>query len=102
MVNRLRLWIKQGKVIISPTCKELIGCIETGIWKKNRKEFDRSPLYGHFDALASLIYLIRNVRENINPIPALYNLSQEQHFMEKRTVETSKNVSMLKRMFRLN
>ena len=38
MVNRLRLWIKQGKVVVSPNCKELIGCIETGIWKKNRKE----------------------------------------------------------------
>ena len=102
MVNRLRLWIKQGKVVVSPNCKELIGCIETGIWKKNRKEFDRSPLYGHFDALASLIYLIRNVRETINPIPASYNLSQDQHFMEKRNIETTKNVSMLKRMFRLN
>jgi len=103
MINRLRLWVKQGKIVISPKCTELIGCLETGIWKKNRKEFDRSPLYGHFDALAGLMYLVRNVRENVNPIPALYNLSQDSHFIEeKETYETTQNISMIKKMFRLN
>ena len=103
MINRLRLWVKQGKIVISPKFKELIGCLETGIWKKNRKEFDRSPLYGHFDALAGLMYLVRNVRENVNPIPALYNLSQDSHFIEeKENYETTQNISMIKKMFRLN
>ena len=103
MINRLRLWVKQGKIVISPKCTELIGCLETGIWKKNRKEFDRSPLYGHFDALAGLMYLVRNVRENVNPIPALYNLSQDSHFIEeKENYETTQNISMIKKMFRLN
>ena len=102
MINRLRLWVKQGKIVISPKCTELIGCLETGIWKKNRKEFDRSPLYGHFDALAGLMYLVRNVREQINPIPALYNISHDDHFVEERNFETDQNVSMIKKMFRLN
>ena len=103
MVNRLRLWVKQGKIVISPKCKELIGCLETGIWKKNRKDFDRSPLYGHFDALAGLMYLVRNVRENINPIPALLNISREEHYIEeKHSYETNQNLNMLKKMFRLN
>ena len=103
MINRLRLWVKQGKIVISPKCTELIGCLETGIWKKNRKEFDRSPLYGHFDALAGLMYLVRNVRENVTPIPALYNLSQDSHFIEEKdNYETTQNISMIKKMFRLN
>lgn len=102
MINRLRLWVKQGKIVISPKCTELIGCLETGIWKKNRKEFDRSPLYGHFDALAGLMYLVRNVREQINPIPALYNISHDNHFVEERNFETEQNVSMIKKMFGLN
>ena len=103
MINRLRLWVKQGRIVISPKCTELIGCLETAIWKKNRKEFDRSPLYGHFDALAGLMYLVRNVRENINPIPALYNISRDEHFIEeKQTYETTQNISMIKKMFRIN
>jgi hypothetical protein len=96
MVNKLRLWMKQGKILISPKCKELIGCLKSGVWNKTRKEFDRSQVYGHFDALASLIYLVRNVRENNNPIPANYKLSDDSHFLDKRREKSENNKSLAK------
>lgn len=81
MVNQLRMWVKQGRVIVDAKCKQLIGCLKFGIWKDNRKEFDRSILYGHYDALASAIYLCRSVgfNQHFNPIPVGYGFdSREQ------------------------
>jgi hypothetical protein len=69
MVNTVRMWVNQGRIIIDPSCKFIIGCLASGVWTNNRKEFDRSLAYGHYDWLAALIYLVRNVDEMTNPIP---------------------------------
>ncbi len=74
MVNEVRIWFLNNKVIIHPRCKYLIGCLEYGVWADNeqgrqRKMFGRTTTYGHFDGLASLVYLIRNIDTNTNPIP---------------------------------
>lgn len=75
MVNELRMWVGAGKVVIDPKCKQLIGCLEYGIWdagaknSKVYKGFARAAGYGHFDHLAALIYLIRNIDPYNNPIP---------------------------------
>lgn len=81
MVNQVRLWVGQGKVIVHPRCQQLLGCLKYGIWDEKRKKFDRSPAYGHFDALAALVYLIRNVDVNHNPIPATHGITQADHFI---------------------
>lgn len=73
MVNELRLWVKSGRVRVSSKCKELIGCLQTGIWDKQRKKFDRSKTYGHYDCLAALVYMVRNIDQNSNPIPKDHN-----------------------------
>ena len=82
MVNKVRIWMKDGRIRIAKNCKELIGCLENGIWRENRKEFDRSKVFGHFDALAALIYLVRNVNESHNPIPKLHKISHNTHWIE--------------------
>jgi hypothetical protein len=69
MVNKVRMWVIAGRIKVNPRCRELIGCLKYGIWNDKRTEFDRSTAYGHFDALASLIYMVRNVDERSNPIP---------------------------------
>lgn len=75
MVNEVRLWINAGRLILNPRVKYTIGCLENGIWDKNKKEFARSTTFGHFDALAALCYLIRHVDTNTNPIPADFEFS---------------------------
>lgn len=76
MVNNLRVWIAQGRVEIDESCQYLIDSLKYGIWKDNRKEFDRSATLGHFDALAALMYLVRNIDEATNPIPVKVGFNQ--------------------------
>jgi hypothetical protein len=73
MVNELRVMVAEGRVRVSTRCKHLIGCLKYGVWDKNRKEFARSKAYGHYDHLAALIYLVRNLDRFTNPIPVDHN-----------------------------
>lgn len=75
MVNKVRIWFQTGRIEIHPRCKMLIGALMAGIWDKNRKEFERSALHGHFDMIAALVYFIRNVPETVNRIPEFFGLN---------------------------
>lgn len=76
MINNLRVWIKSGRIEIDESCKYLIDSLKYGIWNEQRTEFARSKTLGHFDALASLMYLVRNIDEATNPIPIKVNFNQ--------------------------
>ncbi len=65
-VNKVKRWMKEGKIIIHDDCVQLIGCMKGGTWNKDRTKFTRSKIFGHYDALAALIYLVRNVDESEN------------------------------------
>jgi hypothetical protein len=73
MINELRILVQNGRVIIDPKCTQLIGCLKFGVWDKHRKKFAQSKAYGHFDHLAALIYLVRNLAQHANPIPVVMN-----------------------------
>lgn len=81
MVNDLRIRVKTGGLEVHPDCKMLLGCLKYGIYnqKKIKREFARSKVYGHYDHLASLIYLNRNLETHINPVPALHNMHWTSH-----------------------
>lgn len=98
MVNLVRIWVNAGRVIVSPRCKQLIGCLSYGIWNDKRTDFDRTPQYGHFDALAALMYLIRSVDDRINPIPVNYGKSPDDHFLPLDE-KPKNNVDKLRKAF---
>ena len=81
MVNEVRIWVNRGSIVVAPHCKQLIGCLSYGVWNENRTDFDRVPQYGHFDALASLMYLVRNVDSRMNPIPPNYKKSPDDYWI---------------------
>lgn len=81
MVNEVRIWVNAGRIKVSTKCKQLIGCLSYGVWNENRTDFERVLNYGHFDALASLMYLVRNIDVNINPIPPNYGKSKDDHWI---------------------
>lgn len=81
MVNEVRIMIGAGQIEISPKCKMLIGCLKYGLWDKNRKEFARNRVYGHFDHLAALIYLVRNLAKHSNPIPLDFGHENHRSWM---------------------
>lgn len=97
MVNELRLWVNSGRLIVHPRCSYIIGCLENGIWDKNKKSFARSSTYGHFDGLAALCYLVRHVDQATNPIPALYGLSNQTHHIPQEKNGASKTYETLRR-----
>jgi len=106
MVNQTRIWVGQGRIKVSPKCKQLIGCLEFGIWKQSNakyKEFGRSKDYGHYDALASLIYMVRSVNTSDNPIPNLHAVDEKQMWvtdemkssMSRTAIEMQKALNMV-------
>ena len=43
--------------------------------------FGRSKKYGHYDHLAALVYLVRGIDTNTNPIPKLYKINEDTHWI---------------------
>lgn len=95
MVNEVRIMINVGQIHIHPRCKMLIGCLKYGLWDKHRKEFSRSKVYGHFDHLAALIYLVRNLAKNSNPIPVDFGHENHRSWMGHIKDQRSNNAKAL-------
>lgn len=76
MVNQVRIWIAQGRIEIDSSCRVLIDSLKHGLWNENRSEFSRSKTLGHYDAVAALMYLVRNIDEVTNPIPIKIGFNQ--------------------------
>jgi hypothetical protein len=102
MVNKVREWIAAGRIIVHPRCKMLLGCLRTGIWDERRKQFSRSNVFGHYDALAALVYLIRVIDESRNPIPVGYGTAVHTHWINPSLGKDSQTARELKKAFRLN
>jgi hypothetical protein len=101
MVNQLRMWIIGGKLIIHPRCKETIACLKYGIWNDRRTEFTRNQAYGHYDALASLIYLVRNIDTRTNPIPENLGITADDFFIPKNYAIPQEGQELMK-LFKIN
>lgn len=69
MVNEVRIMVMNGQILVNPRCKHLLGCLKYGVWDAKKKKFAHSKVYHHFDGLAALIYLVRNLAKSSNPIP---------------------------------
>ena len=79
MINLCREYVKDGRIIVDSKCVELIGCLRNGVWDKHKRELARSKVYGHFDALMSLVYLVRNLDTSTNPIPKFFGRTWATH-----------------------
>jgi hypothetical protein len=93
MVNNLRVWIAGGRIEIDPSCEFLIDSLKFGIWNERRSEFGRSKSLGHYDGIAALMYLVRNVDEHTNPVP--FKLGPNQIYIGEQ-----EDYSDLKRVFK--
>ena len=70
-VNALRMRVKARGIQIDPSCQALRRQLKTGIWNKQRTQFERSKADGHFDAVDALVYMLRNAPVYENPYPAV-------------------------------
>lgn len=88
-IDQIRVALGEGRILIHPRCKKLIAHLEAGTWKKTpfhhviagrdtRQTFAREGgEFGHFDAIAALAYLWRNVQKRRNPTPELERFVME-------------------------
>lgn len=95
MVSDVRELVKEGRVLVSGKCQQLLGCLKNGVWTKTKggargKEFSRSKTYGHYDGMAALMYLIRSVDMNKNPLPPEFRQNLENTFVPKKLLEGDK------------
>lgn len=91
MVNQMRVWFASGRIEIDESCTTLIESLKYGVWNHTRSDFDRSKTLGHFDAVAALMYLVRNIDETTNPIPVKVGFDQV-YFGQEDNKEVFKNL----------
>jgi hypothetical protein len=99
MVNMVRLMVSNGQIIVHPRCKQLIGCLKYGVWEKSRSKFAQSKIYGHYDALAALVYLVRNLNKSTNPIPVGFQVDSDNQLLVLRERQSDSAIT-LKNAFR--
>lgn len=81
-IAQVRVWMQQKKIWIHPRCTTLIAHLDHGIWNTSRKQFAENPYHGHFDAIAALVYLMRNIQWRKNPYPTLpEHIQAHTHFV---------------------
>jgi hypothetical protein len=83
-LGKMRNMVRDHQIIIHPRCKTLIHHMRHAQWDKKKtgtRDFKRSidPVTKethHYDAVAALMYLTRNLDMNKNPYPKGYNYSK--------------------------
>lgn len=100
MVNEVRLLTKQGRLQVDPKCRMLIGCLQYGIYNggKFKREFARSKVYGHYDHLAALVYLVRNLDVHTNPVPGNLGQHYSTHHIRQDNILSGNAAKMAKIM----
>lgn len=98
LVNEARILVLNGRLRVDPSCTSLIANLQYGVWEDNRKSLGSSTAYNNFSHLKALLYMIRKIDENTNPVPAHLNVSEYTHFMPQ---QKHGSAEVLKRMFGL-
>ena len=79
-LNTARRMVSERRVRIHPRCKVTLDHMHNAVWANGRKTtFDRSDMYGHFDAVDAFKYLVRHVDWRRNPTPALFGVDPQTH-----------------------
>ena len=86
-VNRVRNWLMSGRLRIHPGCNpDMAAQMRKAVWKNHeRNQFARVGAFGHFDLVAALTILCRNIEplmaRNPNPparvSPATHHVPKE-------------------------
>lgn len=93
MVSDVREVVKDGRLLVDPSCLQLLGCLRNGVFTKTKagnrgKEFARSKAFGHYDAMAALIYLVRELDQVTNPLPPVEDRDEENMYISKKIDES--------------
>jgi hypothetical protein len=99
-LNEMKIAIQNQDIIINPKCKTLILHLESGVWNKSKKSYDRSPDKGHYDAIDALKYLVRNIQASRNPYPADFS-GGSFHYADTPSLRNNNGNDTWKKIFNL-
>ena len=70
-INALRIAVQNKQIQIHPRCRRLVMHLRNGVWRNElKKQFAwEGGDMGHFDLIAALVYLLRNIQKKRNPAP---------------------------------
>jgi hypothetical protein len=88
-LNNMKITLSAEKIVINPRCVTLITHLRDATWNKSKSSYERDPEDGHYDAVDSLKYLIRNVNFNKNPYPKWFGFNTGEGFFIQRDPVTS-------------
>ena len=76
-VNALRILMREGRVLISPRCRHLDRHLSSTVWANERRRDYRRKNGEHGDLVDALVYMVRNLRQQRNPMPEGFGLNPE-------------------------
>lgn len=80
MVNEVRQWIRDERILIDPACAGLVAQLEAAIWTGTRRAFEHTEAFGHFDLVDALVYLLQALPREHNPYPVRpAGISEQTH-----------------------
>ena len=83
-VNHLRTMVAAGKVLIPPRCQRLAKQLRETIWNKQRSSYERTQ-DGHGDLIDALVYLLRNVAKERNPVPPFWDADPRKQWIPEHS-----------------
>lgn len=95
-VNAVRLFVQDNKIAIHPRCKNLLVQLGSATWDASRKKFIRTADHGHFDLVAALIYMIRNIKRHKNPYPPGLGLDIATMYVPADAHKTQNSINLEK------
>ena len=72
-VNFMRTLVGNRQIIVHPRCQHTIRQLKNATWNNKATDFERTDKEGHYDLVAALKYLCRNIQKNRNPFPGGYS-----------------------------
>lgn len=75
-MSELKRMVECYQIKINPRCKTLISHMRSASWDKHKKDFKRHSDGHHYDAVAALLYLSRNIDKTHNPYPSGYKYTR--------------------------
>ncbi len=100
-INKLRMLISQRKIIINPKCVTLLRHLKNAKWSNRtvKNLFARSPDDGHYDAVDSMLYMVRNIAYTKNPYPSHYGVETRDLFVVNQDKFQPSNIEVFKKIF---
>jgi hypothetical protein len=99
MVQKVRDWVYEERVLFAPDAEFALNSSMNAWWSKSRNAFAQSRVYGHYDHLAALVYLIRNIDEVRNNVPGMLNFNPVTQFNSNITTPANESYAGLANIF---